>query len=410
MVRPRCSDGQVTLKGLGGVAALFMLAATACASSGSGSAGQPSPSLSSAISPDTKAADLRVRLDLLLGEHVLVVAKISLAAGGNRPDEYKGYAALLKTNADDLKAVIATAFGASTSARFASIWEAQNGNLVDYTIGQVTHNAKKSSGAISGLVSGFIPQFAQLIASVTEIPESSVAELSTEQLRMTRAMIDDQVARNYTKMYVDLRSAHANTSRLGDTLALSIVHKFPDKFPGDPSNKATDLRASLNRLLQEHAYLATMTTGALAAARNAEQAAAQAALAGNAGDLSRVLGVLLGGSMATRFDQMWSAKDAELVIYSGSTDAGRRQNARSDLVNTYVSQFVHFVHDATGITESSMLPPTQDQAQATIRVIDDQRSGSLGRVAAEDRAAAAAMAVIADLLTTAIVAGMPSKF
>ncbi|HEY3195549.1 MAG TPA: hypothetical protein VGK42_09970 [Candidatus Dormibacteraeota bacterium] len=400
----------MTLKGLGGVAALFMLATTACASSGSGSAGQPSPSLSSAISPDTKAADLRVRLDLLLGEHVLVVAKISLAAGGNRPAEYKGYAALLKTNADDLKAVIATAFGASTSARFASIWEAQNGNLVDYTIGQVTHNAKKSSGAISGLVSGFIPQFAQLIASVTETPESSVAELSTEQLRMTRAMIDDQVARNYTKMYVDLRSAHANTSRLGDTLALSIVHKFPDKFPGDPSNKATDLRASLNRLLQEHAYLATMTTGALAAARNAEQAAAQAALAGNAGDLSRVLGVLLGGSMATRFDEMWSAKDAELVIYSGSTDAGRRQNARSDLANTYVSQFVHFVHDATGITESSMLPPTQDQAQATIRVIDDQRSGSLERVAAEDRAAAAAMAVIADLLTTAIVAGMPSKF
>jgi len=400
----------VKFQGLVGVTALILVATTACTGSGPGSAGQPSPSLSSAISPDSKAADLRTRLDLLLGEHVMVVAKISLAAGGNRPDEYKGYASLLKTNADDLKTVIASAFGASTAARFASIWEAQNSHLVDYTIGLVTHNAKKSSGAVAGLVSGFIPQFAQLIANITELPEGSVAQLSTDQLRMMRTMIDDQVARNYMKMYVDLRSAYANTSRLGDALASSVVQKFRDKFPGDPSNKATDLRASLNRLLQEHAYLATMTTGALAGARNAEQAAAQIALAGNAADLSRVLGGLLGAPMATRFDQMWSARDAELVIYSGSTDAGRRQSTLGDLTNTYVSQFVHYVRDATGIDEASMLPPTQDQVQATIRVIDDQRSTSLERVAAEDRTAAAGMAVIADLMTIAIVARMPAKF
>jgi hypothetical protein len=392
------------------VAALILMTAIACTGPGSGPSGKSSPSLSSAISPDSKAADLRARLDLLLGEHVMVVAKLSLAAGGNRPNEYKGYASLLTTNADDLKAVIASAFGASTAARFASIWETQNGHLVDYTIGLVTHNATKSNGAVSGLVNGFIPQFAQLIASVTQLPESSVARLSTDQLRMTRTMIDDQVARNYTKMYVDLRSAYANTSRLGDALAMSIVQKFPDKFPGNPSNKATDLRASLNRLLQEHAYLATMTTGALAGSRNAEQAAAQIALAGNGADLSRVLGGLLGGPMATRFDQMWSAKDAELVIYSGSIDAGRRQNALGDLTNTFVSQFVHFVHDATGTNEGSMLPPTQDQVQATIRVIDDQRSSSLERLASEDRTSAAAMAVIADLMTIAIVAKLPSEF
>lgn len=410
MVRPRFGDGQLRLIGLGRVTAGVVLATIACTCSGPASPGRASPSLSSAISPDSKAADLRVRLDLLLGEHVMVIAKISLAAAGNRPDEYRGYGSLLTTNADDLEAIIASAFGASTAARFTSLWETQNGHLVDYTIGLVTHNAKKSSGAVSGLVNGFIPQFAQLIASVTQIPQSSVAQLATEQLRMTRTMIDDQVARNYTKMYADLRSTHANTSRLGDALAMSTAQKFADKFPGNPANKATDLRASLNRLLQEHAYLATMTTGALAGARNAEQAAAQGAMAGNAADLSRVFGGLLGGSMATRFDQMWSAKDAELVIYSGSTDPGRRQNALGDLTKTYVSQFVHFVHDSAGIDESSILPPTEDQVRATIRVIDDQRSSSLERVAADDRTAAAAMAVIADLMTTAVVAKLPSRF
>ena len=54
---------------------------------------------------DSKAADLRVRLDLLLGEHVIVIAKDSLAATANRADEYAGYATLLTVNGNDLTLV-----------------------------------------------------------------------------------------------------------------------------------------------------------------------------------------------------------------------------------------------------------------------------------------------------------------
>ncbi len=96
---------------------------------------------------DSKAADLRVRLDLLLGEHVIVIAKDSLAATANRADEYAGYATLLTINGNDLSSVMNSAFGASAAARFDQIWAMQTNYFVDYTVGIASHNADKSSGA-----------------------------------------------------------------------------------------------------------------------------------------------------------------------------------------------------------------------------------------------------------------------
>ena len=57
----------------------------------------PSPAPSPSPSAPTQAADLRTQLDLLLTEHVVIVAKES-AAAINHSAEYAGYTALLATN------------------------------------------------------------------------------------------------------------------------------------------------------------------------------------------------------------------------------------------------------------------------------------------------------------------------
>ena len=389
------------------------VASVACAFPGSSSNSTPgnsSPSPAITGPADSKAADLRARLNLLFGEHVMVIVKMAVAAAGNRTDEYAGYASLLTTNDDDLVAVMSSAFGASAATRFDELWRIQNGYLVDYTIGQVTHNAAKSNGAASGLRTGFVPDFAKFVNSMTQLPLDPVVQLWTEQVLETEAVIGDLVAKNYTKMYADLRTAYAQSWRLGDALASSIARKFADKFPGNPTNKAADFRVRLTDLLQEHAYLATMATGALAGARNAEQAAALVALAANASALSTAFSGVYGAAPGTAFDQVWGAKDAELVIYSGTSDAERRQTALTDLTGPTLAQFTGFVRDTTGISEPLISAPAQRQIQATIRVIDDQRSNAQAQVAADDRTAAAAMEPIANLIATATVAKVPAKF
>jgi len=141
--------------------------ALACNPTGGGQTpGGSSPAASVA---GTQAADLRTRLDLLLGEHVMIVAKES-AAAVNHSDDYAGYTALLTANSSDLADLMRRAFGNSAAAQLAQQWNVQNGYLVDYAIAVVTHNDGKASGAMSGLTNGFVPQFAQLVSDVSQLP------------------------------------------------------------------------------------------------------------------------------------------------------------------------------------------------------------------------------------------------
>ena len=394
----------VRLARAGALTAIVALAAIACTqySSGSPASGaRIQPSQAAASAAGSKAADLRVRLDALLGEHVIVIAKNSLAATANRSDEYKGYAMLLTTNGSDLSDVIASAFGASAAATFDQIWAAQNNYYVDYTVGLVSHNATKSNGAASGLMNGFVPQFAQFMSSMSSIPLDPITQLSTEQVLETKAMIDDQAALNNSKTFADLQRAYAQAARIGDALASAIANKFADKFPGDPADKAVDFRVSLDNLLEEDSYLATMATSATAAGRNGEQAAALNALAANADSLGTLFSQAFGVATGTRFDQVWGARDAELVVYAGTADATSRQAALDSLTHTFVAQFASLIDDSTTMTGAEVSNPIQNQIEALMRTIDDQRSNAATQVAADDHTAAAATTPIGDLIATA---------
>lgn len=389
------------------------LAAIACSDSNTGapaSGSRLSSPSHDGITADSKAADLRARLDLLLGEHVIVITKESLAATANRADEYAGYATLLTINGSDLSGVMSSAFGASAAARFDQIWSAQNNYFVDYTVGVVSHDDKKTSGAASSLVNGFVPDFAKFLNSMSSIPLEPITQLATEQVLEAKAIIDDQAALNNAKMFLDLHRAYAQASRIGHALASAIAARFPDKFPGDPANKAVDFRVSLDNLLQEHAYLATMTTSATAAGRSTEQAAALTALAANADELGTLFSQVFGAATGTRFDHVWGARDAELVVYAGNADASTRQAALNGLSNDFVLQFSSLVRDSVNVSDAAISFPVQGQIADMIRVIDDQRSKTAKLVAADDHTAATATIPIGDLIATATVAKLPTKF
>ena len=326
---------------------------------------------------------MRTRIDLLLGEHVMVVAKQAVAAS-NHTDDYAGYLTLLTTNSNSLVDLMRSAYGNSAASQFEQAWRIQNGYLIDYTIGLVTHNEAKSNGAMSGLANGFVPEFAQLITSLTQLPVDQIKQIETQRLTETQAVIDAVVASAYTKMYPDLRTAYANSSLIGDTLAIRIVQQFPDKFPGDPSNKSVDARVSLNDLLQEHSYLATMTTNAAVSNRTGEQSAAAASLGANAAALGKLFAELLGSGAGTQVEQLWGARNADLIAYATSGDAA----ARLGLIDKFIT---HFYALAPVAADNA-----REQVNATIKVVDDQRAKAFKAVAGDDRAAAAAMQAIAD--------------
>jgi len=352
--------------------------------SGSGSKQSPIPIASPSPTPaNSKAADLRTKLDLVLGEHVMVVAKQATAAA-NKTDEHAAYASLLIANTNSLVDVVRSAYGNTGASQFEKTWAVQNGYLVDYTIGQVSHNDAKSNGAKSGLANGFLPEFAKLINGLTQIPVDQVTQYETRQLMATQAVIEDAAAQSYPKMYVDLRAAYAVTSGIGDLLAMRTAQMFPDKFPGDPSSKRVDARVLLNVLLQEHSYLATMTTDAAAAQRTNEQPGAAAALNANADALGKLFAEMSGAGAGTQIVQLWGARNSDLIAYATSGDVAARQN----LAEKFITRLYGVAPRASD--------SARDQVLAMIKVIDDQRAKNFKLVAGDDLAAAAGMQAVAD--------------
>ena len=233
----------------------------------------------------------------------------------------------------------------------------------------------KATGAMSGLIDGFVPQFAQQIRDASQLPLDPVTQLMTQQVLQDKAFIDDVFAQRYPAFYKDLQTGYAQTSRLGDALAAQIAQKYPDKFPGDPAAPAVDMRVTLNLLLQEHSYLATMATDAVAAGRSAENGAAASALAANAD--------MLGTALTAEFAAVWKARSKALVAYaSGDAAAGR------GLAESFPGVFASLAHVSQALVAS--------QISATIKVIDEQRAKSSKTLAADDRAAATAMQPMAD--------------
>jgi hypothetical protein len=358
----------------------------ACTPAGSGSTSSPSPSGSPAPTArpaDSKASDLRTQLDLLLGEHSMLVAKQAVAAS-NHTDEYSGYLTLLASNTNSLAEVIRSAYGNTAASQFAQAWGIQNTYLVDYTIGVVTHNDAKSNGAMSGLLNGFAPQFAQLLASLAQLPVDSVTQLELAQMDAFKAVVDDETAQSYAKLYTDVRFAHGHSSRIGDMLAVRMAQQFPDKFPGDPTVNAVEARITLNDLMQEDSYLTTMMSDAGIAGRSAEAAAALGGVAGVRTDLAPVIGFLLGPDGRAGFPGIWGIRDADLFAYANASDAGARQR----LTGSFVSQFSALTYTPAAAIRS--------QVVATLKVMDDQRAKTYKNVPEDDRAAAAAMQAIAD--------------
>lgn len=341
------------------------------------STGQSVAGSSTRLTPlaDSKAADLRTRLNLLLGEQVMIIAKETESAAF-QTQALAGYAHLLDVNGGEIALIIRNAYGARSAEEFYVTWQGLNRDLVEYGIGLVTHNQAMSDKFASDLTNNFVPHFAQVVNRLTDIDSALVTQLVSQQAAAAKLVIEDVAASKFASLYTDLHTAYASTAGLADALAKRFAQKFQDKFPGDPANREVDSRVALASLLQEHSYVATMATNAVVARRDAESAAATLALAAGTDSLDRLL--------VPQVKPLWAARDAALVAYAKGGDA----SARQAVTDTFVTQFSALTRVVT--------TAVSEQANATIRVVDDQRGQTFKTAADDDRAAATAMQPISD--------------
>jgi len=366
-----------------GTAVACSLALTACGSSITLPVASPTPS---AVGADSAAADLRTHLDLLFGEHVFVVAKLSVAAAAGRKDEFHSYAGLLAVNGADLTTLMRSALGETQGGQFGQVWMAGNNSYVDYLVAGVTQDQAKADAAKANLADTYVPQMSQLLSASLSLSPQQATQVGADQVSSFEQIIDDAVAAGFTALYPDLRRAYVKAIRAGDLVADAILSRFADKFPGDGRTKSADFRAILDTLLLEQAYLMTMASDATIAGTPTEQAAAGDATATNNTALASTLGGVLGNDARVQARQMWDQEAVLFIAYAKNGDSADRQNA---------------IDTAAGLS---------NELQEILQAVDDQRAKSFDKLAGDDRAAALMLAAAGDAITASAVKAVPAKF
>ena len=178
----------------------------------------------------TNAANLRVDLNYLLGEHLIFAAKATDAALDGRNDQFAAYGDLLNTNGTDLGAAVGSVYGEEAEAEWNRIWSAHNGFFVDYTTGVATDDQAVMDKAVEDLTTIYVPEFSAFLAGATGLPEDALADLITEHVLTTAAIVDAQGAGDAEAAANADREAAQHMRMLGDPLAEAIVASQPSSF------------------------------------------------------------------------------------------------------------------------------------------------------------------------------------
>ena len=339
----------------------FSVAASACgAATPASSSSSSSPSASSAasstmkaspstaVTTKTKAADLRTALNLQLDEHVYLAGfAVSEALLGNTPG-FEGAAKALDTNSVELSKSIGSVYGADAEKRFLELWRAHIGMFVAYTQGVAAKDTAKMSKAKADL-DGYRKDFDAFLSGANpNLPKGAVAELLVPHVQHLAGAIDAVGAGDLATGFDMLKTAADQSQKIADPLSAAIVKQFPDKFTGDPSSKAADLRVTLNNLLGSHVYLAGLPVRMALGGSDPGFKAGLATLDKNSVELSKAIGSVYGTAAEARFLELWRAHLGMFVAYTqavAKNDAAGKTKALADL-DGYRADFDAFISGA----------------------------------------------------------------
>ncbi|MDQ4133802.1 MAG: hypothetical protein M3179_11495 [Actinomycetota bacterium] len=415
-----------------GLAALVLAVAllgAACSSDSSdeGAAGGEAGEAQSAnlASTETGAATLRAGLTGLLTEHVYLASQATGAALRGDTASFQAYATALNgptnSNTSDLVAAVGSAYGPEAGQAFDGLWRS-NGHIpafVAYTQAVASGDEGGQQKAVADLTA-----YAKTVGTTmnqlnTNLPADAVEDSVTMHATTLLAVVDAQKAGNEQQVYSSLREAYAHMGHFAETLASATAAQFPEKFSGDAASPASALRSSMTSLLREHVFLASSATGAALGGRQGEFTAAAAALNGpsdsNSADVVSAVQSVYGSEVGTAFDGLWRSTGhiPAFVAYTqalGAGNASGQQKALSDLT-AYAKTFGTTMNQVNSNLPASVVEQEISMHAMTLKaVIDAQKAGDAGQVAANTRAAAGHMNHTADALAQATVAKFPEKF
>ena len=170
------------------------------------------------------AADLRVTLDNLFGEHA-VLAMNATNAGVSGSKSFPAAAATLDKNSVALSKAIASVYGAKAGQTFLNgkfMWRDHIKFFVDYTVAKAKKDTAGQNKAVANLKQ-YTATFGSFLATATGLPKPAVQNDLLGHVLELKGQLDDYAAGNYTKAATDYHAAYNHMFMTGDLVAGAIA-------------------------------------------------------------------------------------------------------------------------------------------------------------------------------------------
>jgi hypothetical protein len=170
------------------------------------------------------AADLRVTLDRLLGEHaVLAMNATNLGVTGSKA--FPAAAQALDRNSVALSQAIGSIYGAKAGKTFLDgpfMWRAHVKFFVDYTVATAKNDEAAKQKAVANLQT-YTVRFGDFLAGATGLPKLAVRNDLLGHVLELKGQLDAYAKHQYTKAATMYEHAYDHMFMTGDLLAGAIA-------------------------------------------------------------------------------------------------------------------------------------------------------------------------------------------
>ena len=298
----------------------------------------------------SKAVALRITLNELLGEHAILAIQATqrgLAGGADFP----ALAKQLDANSVAISRAIGSVYGPAAGKQFLNgknLWRAHIKDFVAYTVATAKHDKAGQKKAVNDLMT-YIQVQAAFFAKATGLPKQALANDLTAHVLQLKGQLDAYASGNYKQAYMLTNAAYNHMGMTADLLASAIAKQ---KGLGSTTGPKANLEVALDRLLGEHALLATWATQAgLLGGKNFPALAKQ--LDANSVAISQAIGSLYGPAAGKQFlngKNLWRSHINDFVAYTVATakhDKAGQKKAVNDLT-AHVLQLKGALDDYNG--------------------------------------------------------------
>jgi len=329
----------------------------------------------------SKAVALRITLDRLLGEHAILAIQATQRgyAGGK---DFGAVAKQLDANSVAISQAIASVYGPAAGKQFLNgkfLWRDHIKFFVAYTVATAKHDKAGQKKAVANLMT-YIQTQAAFFAKATGLPKSALVNDLTAHVLQLKGQLDAYAKGNYTQAYALTDAAYKHMFMTGDTLAAGIAKQ---KGLGSTTGKAADLQVALDRMLGEHALLATWATQAgVSGGKNFPALAKQ--LDRNSVEISQAIGSLYGAAAAKQFlngKNLWRAHINDFVAYTVATAKGDKAGQKMAVTKllAYVQTQAAFFAKATGLPKQAVVNDLTAHILQLKGALDSYHAGQYGK-------------------------------